>query len=181
MSKGRTQERCNPTYKDVDMTHGNTEEILASLQNSIRLQAALMAKLEQRERQMADRFNQQMQTLHEQAQLALAPAAIKYDRAVESACAGLRSAHRTIWAAFSLAGGALLLFLLVGWLALSYYRRELDIVQSALHRHEQAIPILQAYAASDAMLCDGHLCVNTDSSSPARGERRQYRPAKPRP
>ena len=69
--------------------------------------------------------------------------------------------------AFALAGSALLLFLLVGWLLLGYYRRELQTVQSELQRHEQAIPILQAYAASDAMLCDGHLCVNTDATDAA--------------
>jgi hypothetical protein len=162
------------------MTHSNTDEVLASLHNSIRLQAALMAKLEQRDSQMADRFSHQMQTLHEQAQLALAPAALKYDHAIESTCAKLRSAQRSISIAFSLVGGALLLFLLVGWLVLGYYRRELDTVQTELHRHEQAIPILQAYAASDAMLCDGRLCVNTNHSAPALGGKRQYRPAKPR-
>ena len=40
---------------DVDMTHSDIGEVLSSLQNSIRLQAALMAKLEQRDRQTADR------------------------------------------------------------------------------------------------------------------------------
>lgn len=162
------------------MKHGDTEEILTALQNSIRLQAALTAKLEQRDRQTADRFHQQMQALHEQAELALAPAAIKYDRAVESACAKFQAAQRTVSVAFALAGSALLLFLLVGWLLLGYYRRELGTVQSELRRHEHAIPILQAYAASDAVLCDGHLCVNIDASAPARGEKRKYRPAKPR-
>ncbi|HEY1036313.1 MAG TPA: hypothetical protein VGE09_15160 [Pseudoxanthomonas sp.] len=162
------------------MTRSETEEILAALQNSIRLQAALTTKLEQRDRQMADRLHQQMQTLQDQAQLALAPAAIKYERAVEGACARLQAAQRTISVAFALAGCSLLLFLLVGWLLLGYYRRELDAAQSELQRHEQAIPILQAYAASDAVLCDGHLCVNTGAAAPARGEKRQYHPAKPR-
>jgi hypothetical protein len=162
------------------MTHSDTEEVLVSLQNSIRLQAALTAKLEQRDRQMADRFHQQMQTLHEQVQLALVPAAIKYDRAIESACGRLQAAQRILSMTFALAGSALLLFLLVGWLLLGYYRRELDTVQSELQHHEQAIPILQAYAASDAVLCDGYLCVNIDPAAPARGEKRRYRPAKPR-
>lgn len=162
------------------MTHSEAEEVLAALQNSIRLQAALTTKLEQRDRQMADRFHQQMQTLQEQAQLTLAPAAIKYERAVEGACARLQAAQRTISVAFALAGSSLLLFLLVGWLLLGYYRRELNAAQSELQRHEQAIPILQAYAASDAVLCDGRLCINTDGAASARGEKRQYRPAKPR-
>ena len=165
---------------DVDMTHSDIGEVLSSLQNSIRLQAALMAKLEQRDRQTADRLHQQMQSLHDQAQSALAPAAIRYDRAVESACMKLQAAQRTVSVAFALAGSSLLLFLILGWLLLGYYRRELQTVQSELQRHEQAIPILQAYAASDAMLCDGHLCVNTDATAPARGDKRQYRPAKPR-
>lgn len=162
------------------MTHSDTEGVLASLQNNIKLQAALMVKLEQRDGQMAERFRLQMQTLHEQAQLALAPAAVKYDRAVESACARLNVAQRTVSIAFALAGSTLLLFPLVGWLMLGYYQRELHTVQTELQRHEQAIPILQAYAASDAMLCDGHLCVNIDSAALARGEKRQYRRAKPR-
>ena len=163
------------------MTHSETEGVLAALQNSIRLQAALTTKLEQRDRQMADRFHQQMQTLQEQAQLALAPAALKYERTVEGACARLQTAQRTVSVVFALASSALLLLLIVGWLLLGYYRRELDAAQSELQRHEQAIPILRAYAASDAVLCDGHLCVNTDAAAPARGEKRQYRPAKPRP
>ncbi|WP_296282033.1 hypothetical protein [Pseudoxanthomonas sp.] len=162
------------------MTHSAMEEVLSSLQNSIRLQAALMAKLEQRDRQTADRFHQHMQSLHDQAQSALAPATIRYDRAVESACVKLQAAQRTVSVAFALAGSSLLLFLLVGWLLLGYYRRELQTVQSELQRHEQAIPILQAYAASDAMLCDGRICVNIDPAARPYGDQRRYRPAKPR-
>ena len=162
------------------MTHSDMEEVLSSLQNSIRLQAALMAKLEQRDRQTADRFHQQMQSLHDQAQSALAPAAIRYDRAVESVCVKLQAAQRTVSVAFALAGSSLLLFLLVGWLLLGYYRRELQTVQSELRHHEQAIPILQAYAASDAMLCDGRICVNIDPMASPHGEKRRYRPAKRR-
>lgn len=162
------------------MTHTDTGDVLASLQNNIRLQAALMAKLEQRDRQMADRFQQQMQAMPEQAQLALAPATVKYVSAIERACARLNTAQRTFSITFTLAGGTLLLFLLVGWLMLGYYQRELHTLQTELQRHEQAIPILQAYAASDAMLCDGYLCMNADPSAPARGEKRQYRRAKPR-
>lgn len=162
------------------MTHGDTEGLLASLQNSIRLQAALMAKLEQRDRQMIDRFDQQMRTLHEQTRLALAPAAMKYSRTVENTCTRLHAAQKTISLAFALAGAASLLFLLVGWLTLGYYRRELGAVQTELQRHEQAIPILQAYAASDAMLCDGRICVNIDPAARPHGEKRRYRPAKPR-
>ena len=162
------------------MTHNDTEGLLASLQNSIRLQAALMAKLEQRDRQMVDRFDQQMRTLHEQAQLALAPAAIKYSQAVDKTCTRLHATQKMISTVFSLAGGALLLFLLVGWLTVGYYRRELDIVQTELQRHKQAMPILQAYAASDVMLCDGRICVNIDPAARAHGEKRRYRPAKRR-
>ena len=162
------------------MTHSAMEEVLSSLQNNIRLQAALMAKLEQRDRQTADRLHQQMQSLHDQAQSALTPAAIRYDRAVESACVKLQAAQRTVSVAFALAGSSLLLFLIVGWLLLGYYRRELQTVQSELQRHEQAIPILRAYAASDAILCDGRICVNIDPAAHPYGDKRRYRPAKPR-
>ncbi|KAF1726799.1 hypothetical protein CSC78_04315 [Pseudoxanthomonas japonensis] len=75
----------------------------------------------------------------------------------------------------------LLLVLLSGWMTLAHYRQELVAVRGQLQRHEDAIPVLQAYAASDAILCGGVICVNIDTESRRLGDLRQYRPARPRP
>nr|WP_245979226.1 hypothetical protein [Lysobacter pythonis] len=69
--------------------------------------------------------------------------------------------------------------LLTSWAVLGHYRRELAVTQAELRRHENAIPVLQAFQASDAVICGGRLCVNPDVQR--MGDKRQYRQAKPRP
>ncbi|AOL21727.1 hypothetical protein BGK55_15150 [Xanthomonas citri pv. malvacearum] len=81
---------------------------------------------------------------------------------------------------FAAAGAILLLVLLVGWTVLGYYRRELAAVKDELGRYENAIPVLQAYYASDAAICGGRVCVNVDPNGQRAGDKRQYRQAKPR-
>ncbi|RMH94564.1 hypothetical protein EBB59_01720 [Lysobacter pythonis] len=82
---------------------------------------------------------------------------------------------------FAAAGTILLLVLLVGWAVLGYYHRELSAAKEELQRYENAIPILQAYYASDAVICGGRVCTNTDPNGQRTGDKRQYRQAKPRP
>ncbi|WAW90092.1 hypothetical protein LPY95_15510 [Xanthomonas citri pv. malvacearum] len=176
--------------------------LLTSLQNTLKLQSALMAKFEQREVRMQASFDQRMQALQgevaqvhrrvdgivggassqiaKEAKDAVAPVAAQYDRDVSATSAQLQKANKTVWMWFAAAGAILLLVLLVGWTVLGYYRRELAAVKDELCRYENAIPVLQAYYASDAAICGGRVCVNVDPNGQRAGDKRQYRQAKPR-
>lgn len=177
--------------------------ILSSLQDTLKLQAALMAKSEEREARLQASFDQRMRTLHsEVAQVhhkiddivagasariaqetkdAMALVAVRYSRDVSVTSAHLRKASRTIWAWFCAAGSILLLVLLVGWAVLGYYRRELATAKDELGRYEDAIPVLKAYYASDASICGERICVNVDSNAQRQGDKKQYSRARPRP
>lgn len=174
--------------------------LIASLHNSLKLQAAMMAKFEQSEASMQAKVNQHMRALQDalsyssshaktivenastiifdDAMKTLAPIATGFGHDVS---ARLQTVHRalSIWCGVAVA--TLLLVLLSGWMTLAHYRQELVAVRGQLQRHEDAIPVLQAYAASDAILCGGVICVNIDTESQRLGDRRQYRPARPRP
>lgn len=176
---------------------------LDALQGALKLQTQLAAKQEQREQRMQAAFEQRMQTLSStvadatrhiegvvsaagttiaaDAKAAFVPVAQQYDRDVSATSAQLRQASRTVWMWFGAAGSILLLVLIVGWLVVGYYRSELAAAQEALSRHQEALPVLNAYIASDATLCEGRLCVNTESSTLRAGDGRRYRPVKPRP
>ncbi|TDK20364.1 hypothetical protein E2F46_16090 [Luteimonas aestuarii] len=82
---------------------------------------------------------------------------------------------------FGAAATTLLLTLLVAWAVLGYYRRELASAQDALQRYEDAIPVVQAFHASDAVICGGRICTNADPAGQQAGDRQQYRQARPRP
>ncbi|MDO5691427.1 MAG: hypothetical protein Q4G70_02965 [Pseudomonadota bacterium] len=177
--------------------------LLVSLQNTLKLQSALIAKFEQREMRMQAAFDQRMQALQrevaqahrrvdgivgeagaqiaKEAKDAVAPVAAQYDREVSTTSAQLKKANKTVWMWFGAAGAILLLVLLVGWAVLGYYRRELVIVKDELSRYENAIPVLQAYYASDVAICGGRVCVNVDPGGQRAGNERQYRQARPRP
>lgn len=177
--------------------------LLALLQNTLKLQSALMAKFEQREMRMQAAFDQRMQALQSEvaqvhrrvdgivggassqiareAKDAVTPVAAQYDRAVSATSAQLQKANKTVWMWFGAAGAILLLVLLVGWAMLGYYRRELIALKDELQRYEDAIPVLQAYSASDAVICGGRICSNDDPNGQRVGDKRQYRQAKPRP
>jgi len=177
--------------------------LLASLQNTLKLQAALMAKFEQREVRMQAAFDQRMQTLQgevgqlqhrvdgivagagsqiaKEARQAVAPVATQYHRDVSATSAQLQQANKTVWIWFGAAGTILLLVLLVGWALLGYYRRELAAAKDELQRYENAIPIVQAFYASDAVICGGRICSNDDPKGQRAGDQRQYRQAEPRP
>jgi hypothetical protein len=176
------------------------QTLLASLHTSLKLQSALMAKFEQREASMQCLVNQNMQALQDgvsqvsrqiktlvdgaaiqiadDARKTLSPIATGFGHDVS---ARLHAMRRTLSFWCVAAGAILLLTLLCGWIVLGHYRRELAVVREELQRHEDAIPVLQAYAASDATLCGGRICVNIDTESRRLGDRRQYRQARPRP
>lgn len=176
--------------------------LLASLQNMLKLQSALMAKFEQREVRMQATFDQRMRELQgevahvsrqvdgivagassqiaKEAREAVAPVAARYDRDVSATSAQLQRASKTVSTWFGAAGAILLLVLLVGWAVLDYYRRELSTLKEELQLYENAIPVLQAYYASDAVICGGRVCANVDPDGQPAGDKRQYRQAKPR-
>lgn len=177
--------------------------LLASLQNALKLQSALMAKFEQRETVMQTSFNQRMQALQGEVALvhrrvddivggasvriakeahdAMAPIAAHYGRDVSATSAQLQKASRTVWLWFGAAGAILLLVLLVGWVVLAYYRRELAVARDELQRYENAIPVVQAFYASDVVICGGRICSNDDPNGQRAGSKRQYRQARARP
>lgn len=178
-------------------------ELLSSLQNSLKLQSALMAKFEQREVRMQAAFDQRMQALQgelaqvhrrvdgivgdassriaNEAKNAVAPVAAQYYRDVSATSAQLQRASKTVWMWFGAAGAILLLVLLAGWAVLGYYRRELASTKEELQRYEDAVPIVQAFYSSDAVICDGRICSNGDPAGKRVGDNRQYRQAKSRP
>lgn len=163
----------------------------------------LRAEMAQREVRMSASFNEQMQSLRQEvgqfrrdvagivsgasdriareAQDAVSPVAAEYGRAVSATSAHLRGASRTVWSWFGATGATLLLILLVGWAVLGLYRRELTDTRNELQRYDDAVPVLQAFYASDAVLCEGRICVNVEPlARSAAGDQNQYRQAKPR-
>lgn len=177
---------CNEQMKDVT-----------------RLLSALVAKFEQRETRMQAAIDQKLQTLQnevaqldqrvnnivsgararitEEARAAFAPMADEYNRAVSATTLQLRGASKTVWAWYSGIAALAVLILLVGWAVLAYYRRELAAAQEELQRYENAVPIVQAFVASDAIVCDGRICISADPDERPQGDQRQYRRARPRP
>ena len=177
--------------------------LLASLQNTVKLQAGLLAKFEQRDAQLNAAVHQRMAAMQseaqqlqrrvegivsgasshiaEQAKVAVAPATAEVDRATAAFARQLQGAGRTLWTWY--AGLAVLALLLaaVAWAVLRYYRRELRTVKDELGRYKNAIPVLQAYYASDVAICGGRVCVNVDPDGQRAGDRQQYRQARPRP
>ena len=179
------------------------ETMQTALQDAAKATLMLRSEMAQREARMNASFNQQIQSLREEAsqfrrditdivsgasnqiakeaRSAISPVAAEYDRAVSATSAHLRGASKTVWLWFGAAGSILLLVLLVGWAVLGYYRRELAAIQDELQRYEDAAPIVQAFYASDAAICGGRVCVNIDPDGQRIGDKRQYRQAKPRP
>jgi hypothetical protein len=174
----------------------------ADVENAIKAILMLRSEMAQREARMSASFSQQMQSLQEQvgqfrqevtgivrgasaqiateAKDAVSPVAREYDRAVSATSAHLQGASRTVCMWFAAAAAILLLVLLVGWVVLGYYRRELSTVKEELHRYENAIPVLEAYYASDAVICGDRVCANIDPNGQRTGDKRQYLQAKSR-
>lgn len=173
------------------------------LEEAFKASLMLRSEMAQRETRMTASFNQQIQSLQQQAgqfrhqvegivsgastqiakevKDAVSPVAAEYDRAVSATSAQLQGANKTVWLWFGTAGVTLMLVVLVGWAVLGYYRRELGTAQEQLQRYENAIPIVQAFHASDAVVCGGRICSNHDPKGQRAGDRQQYRQARPRP
>lgn len=176
--------------------------LLASLHDTIKLQSALMAKFEQREARMQATFDQRMQALQSEteqvhrrvdgivgaassqitveAREAVASVAARYGRDVSATSLQLQKANKTVGMWFAAAAVILLLVLFVAWTVLGYYRRELADVREELQRYEDAVPVVQAFYASDAIVCGGVICTNVDPSGARAGDKGQYRAARKR-
>lgn len=177
--------------------------VQAKLEETAKAALVLLSEASQREARMGASFNQQVQSLRQEvsqfrrdvagivdgagariaheARDAVSPIVVEYDRAVSATSAQLREAGRTVWVWFGTACLLLALVLLAGWAVLGYYRRELAVAQDELQRYEDAIPVVQAFYASDAVVCGGRICSNDDPNGQRVGDKRQYRQAKPRP
>lgn len=174
----------------------------ADAESAIKAILMLRSEMAQREAQMSASLSQQIQSLRQQvsqfrhevtgivagasaqiateAKEAVSPVAKEYSRAVSTASAHLQGASRTVWLWFAAAASTLLLVLFVGWVLLGHYRRELSTVKEELHRYENAIPVLEAYYASDAVICGNRVCANIDPQGQRAGDKRQYLQAKAR-
>ncbi|WP_243720487.1 hypothetical protein [Luteimonas aestuarii] len=185
------------------MQNEELARIRMGLEEAIQAILMLRSEMAQRETRMGAAFDQQVQSLRaevgqfrhdirslvggasaqiaRESRAALTPVAAEYDRAVTATSAQLVGASRTVWMWFGAAATTLLLTLLVAWAVLGYYRRELASAQDALQRYEDAIPVVQAFHASDAVICGGRICTNADPAGQQAGDRQQYRQARPRP
>lgn len=185
------------------MSNGFQGSSSALPQDAVKALLILRTEMAQREARMSASFNEQVHSLRQEvtqfrrdvagivngagaqiahdAREAVTPVAAEYDRAISTSSARLQGASRTVWLWFGAGCSILLLVLLVCWAVLGYYRRELAAAQETLDRYEDAIPVVQAYVASDAVLCGERICVNVDPNGQRTGDQRQYREAKPRP
>jgi len=188
------------------MEKSGQEETLASAQAAM-VEAAkaivlMIAKTDQREMRMHETLDREILSLRSEvtqvrsevatlvggasAQIAaeekqaMAPVAASYDRAVTATSAQLHSASKTVWLWFASGAALLLLCLAVSWMVLGFYRHELADTKEQLQNYKDALPTLQAFSASDAVVCGGRLCVNADLNGPRFGDKRQYHQAKPR-
>ena len=189
----------------MDEARINDDELTsarAALTEAARAVLIMLAKTDQRDTQLQESIGKELLALRNEvtqvrgeiasivrnastqitaeAKQAVSPVAAEYNRAVSATSAQLNSASKTVWLWFASGAVLLLLALLVSWMVLGYYRHELADSKAELQSYKDAVPVLQAFTASDATLCDGRLCVNTDEAS-RFGDKRQYRQAKPRP
>lgn len=163
----------------------------------------LRSEMAQREARMSASFDQQVQSLRQEvsqfrcditgivgdasmqiakeAKDAVSPVAAEYVRAVSATSAQLLGASKTVWTLYGGLAVLAVLFFAVVWGVLGYYRRELAAAKEELQRYESAVPVVQAFYASDATLCGGRMCVNVDPNSQRSGDKRQYRQVKVRP
>ncbi|MGY1457154.1 MULTISPECIES: hypothetical protein [unclassified Luteimonas] len=174
----------------------------ADLQEAVKAILMLRSEMTQREARMSAALDRHIQALQqeardfrsdieglvggagnritEEAKGALGPLVAGYDGAVSATSARLRGAGQMIWLWFGALAATLLLVLVTAWAVLGYHRRELAGIEAELRRYEQAVPVVQAFYASDAVICGGRVCVNVDPDGQPAGEGRQYKPARAR-
>lgn len=184
------------------MQEDSVAQAQAALTEAAKAVLMMIAKTDQRETRMHESFDKELLALRnevaqvrsevaaivhrasaqiaEEAKQAVAPATASYDRVITAASAQLHSASKAVWLWFAAAGAIVLLSLLVGWMVLGFYRHQLADVSAQLQNHKDALPVLQAFYASDAIVCGDRVCVNSDPNGQRFGDKRQYHQAKPR-
>lgn len=171
--------------------------------DAIKALMVLRSEMVQREARMGAAITEQVQSLRQEvgqfrrdvaaivdgagtriaqdAREAVSPVTAEYGHAVSTVSAQLRVAGRAVWMWLGAAATILLLVLFVAWMVLGYYRRELADTKEELQRYEDAVPVVQAFYASDAVICEGVICANADPAGLRVGDKGQYRAARPRP
>ena len=177
--------------------------LLTTLQNNLKLLSALTAQFEQRESRMQSAFDKSMATLRnevtelhrridhivstantritEEARDAMAPATAKYGETVSTVSKQLHNVSKTVWAWYGGLAILAVLFLAISWGVLGYFRHELALAKEGYQRYDNAATIVQAFYASDAVICGGRICSNEDPNGQHAGDKLQYRQAKLRP
>jgi len=175
----------------------------ATPMDAINALMVLRAEMAQREARMSAAITEQVQSLRQEvgqfrrdvaaivegagtriaqdAREAVLSATAEYGHAVSFTAAQLRGTGRVVWMWFAAAGAILLLVLFVAWTVLGYHRRELADIREELQRYEDAVPVVQAFYASDAVICGGVVCTNADPEGARAGDKGQYRAARQRP
>ncbi|MDR6990683.1 hypothetical protein [Luteimonas sp. 3794] len=116
-----------------------------------------------------------------QADDALQPQLQQHRHALASLTAQIEAMGRSArtWMLASLV--TLAMVVVVAWLVLGYVQREAGTMREEVQRYEDALPVLQAFYASDAMVCGDRVCVHVDPNGQRMGDSTQYVPARPRP
>lgn len=175
----------------------------ATSADAIKALTVLRAEMVQREARMSAAINEQVQALRREvgqfrrdvagivdgagasiaqvARDAVSPVATEYSHTVAGASAQMKRAGRMVWMWLAAAATVLVLAVFVAWTVLGYYRRELASTKEELQRYEDAVPVVQAFYASDAVICGGVICAHADPAGARAGDKGQYRAARPRP
>lgn len=170
------------------------------MKDVLRATCTLLARIEQRDAQMQAAFDRTLQAVgndaaqvHQrldvvvrgartrisaEARAALDPVAAECGRAMNAASTQLQAAARTVWTWYAGLVGLGLLLAVIAWGVLGYYQRELERARDELARYDNAIPVLRAFRASDAIVCGGRICVDVDKGAHRHGDRQQYAPAR---
>lgn len=173
------------------------------LQDAVKAILLLRSEMTQREARVAAALEAHMQALRsdaaclrkeldglvggaadrivQEARKAVVPVVAECDRAASRTSARLDGASRAVLAWFGATAAVVALVLLSGWMLLGHVRGELAGMEAELKRYESALPIVQAFYASDAVICGERMCVNVDPDGQRQGGQQQYRQARPRP
>lgn len=152
---------------------GHAEKIRGALQQ----EAEAMGESGRRFREdIAGITGQAAGRIAQEAEDALKPQLREHAQALTSLRAQIERMGRTAraWTFASLA--TLGLTVVVALLLLGHVRRELATAKAEVQRYDDAIPVLRAFYASDALICGDRMCVNVDTSGPRSGDRKQYLP-----
>lgn len=174
----------------------------ATSADAIKALMLLRAEMVQRETRMSAAITEQVHSLRQEvgqfrrdiaalvegavsriaddARDAVFPVTAQYSQAISATSARLHGAGRVVWIWFGAAMVILMLVLFVAWTVLGYYRRELTTTKEEPQRYEDAVPVVQAFYASDAMIFGGVICTNVDPGRSRTGEKGQYRAARQR-